>query len=270
MAKKKLSSQAKKKGANVRVLKKIKPASKLPKRWRGLIYGRSGAGKTRLAATLPKVLVIDVNEQGTDSTRSDLDPNVYPLEYWDELNDVFWFLQSGEHEYESVAIDGVTGMQTLCMKFVLGDEAARDASRDPDMPSRQVWGKVGELMKTQITNFRNLPLNVLFTALQRVKITGDDEDEEGEVFISPQCSPSISTHLEAAVGMIGFLHTSQILGPKIKGKKKRARVTRTRLLIGPSDRYLTKDRYGLMVPHIDMPNLTEVMALAYGKGGKRG
>lgn len=249
-----------------RVTRKIKPASKLPKRFRAVFYGRSGIGKTRLVASAPDVLVVDVNDQGTDSVRKDYDPNVYPVEFWNELDDVYWYLAAGNHAYKTVAIDGVTGMQNLCMKFVLGDEASRDAGRDPDMPSRVVWGKVGELMKTQITNFRNLPMNVLFTALQRVKTTGDDDDEDTEVFYSPACSPSISGHLEAAVGMIGWLNTRQVMGPKVKGKKKRVRVAQTRLVIGPSDRYLTKDRYGLMIPHIDAPNVTEILEMIYGKG----
>jgi hypothetical protein len=244
---------------------KIKPASKMPKRFRALIYGRSGAGKTRLASTAPNVLLIDVNEQGTDSVRRDYDPDVYPVEFWTDLDDAYWYLAQGDHSYESVAIDGITGMQNLCMKFVLGDEASRDASRDPDMPSRAVWGKVGELMKTQITNFRNLPMNVIFTALQRKMVTGDEDDETEEVFYSPACSPSISGHLEAAVGMIGYLHTAEVLAKKQEGQKKRARTTRTRLIVGASDRYLTKDRYHIGAPHVDAPNVTELLELIYGK-----
>lgn len=242
---------------------KIKPASKMPKRFRALFYGRSGAGKTRLAATAPKVLLIDVNEQGTDSVRRDFDPDVYPVEFWTDLDDAYWFLAQGDHDYETVAIDGVTGMQNLCMKFVLGDEASRDASRDPDMPSRAVWGKVGELMKTQITNFRNLPMNVIFTALQRKLVTGDDEEDNEEIFYSPACSPSISGHLEAAVGMIGYLHTREV-SVKKKGEKKRKAVTRTRLIVGASDRYLTKDRYHIGAPHVDAPNVTELLEMIYG------
>jgi hypothetical protein len=249
---------------NLRVAKKIKPASKLPKRYRGCIYGKSGSGKTRLVSTAPKVLVIDVNEEGTDSVRNDIDPNVFQVKFWQEINDVFWYLESGDHPYESVALDGITSLQTLCMKFVLGDESSRDASRDPDMASRQVYGKVNELMKTQIINFRNLPLNVLFTALERKKATGDDEDEEVEVFSSPQCSPGVANTLEAAVGMIGFLQATTVYAPKKEGEKKRRRVRRTRLLVGPSDRYLTKDRYGLMVPYVDFPNVEKMLGTIYG------
>lgn len=248
-----------------KVLKRIKPASKLPKHFRACIFGRSGSGKTRLGSTAPKVLMIDVNEEGTDSVRNDIDPDVFQVKFWQEINDVFWFLESGDHQYRSVCIDGVTSLQTLCMKFVLGDEASRDASRDPDMASRQVYGKVNELMKTQIINFRNLPMNVIFTALERKKVTGDDEDEEVEIFSSPECSPGIAKTLEAAVGMIGYLSSTQVLGPKKEGEKKRPRVTRTRLAIGASERYLTKDRYGLMVPYIDYPNINTMLKLIYGK-----
>jgi len=252
--------------AIVRVKKRIKPASKLPKRYRACFYGRSGQGKTRLASTAPKPLLIDVNDEGTASVRNDYDPDVYEVKFWQEINDVFWFLQAGDHDYETVILDGVTSLQSLCMKFVLGDESSRDASRDPDMPSRQVYGKVGELMKTQIINYRNLPMHVIFTALERKKVTGDDADDDMdmEIFSSPQVTPSVADTLEAAVGMIGYISTTQVYGPKKKGEKKRSRVTRIRLLVGPSSRYLTKDRYGLMVPYVDSPNVQTMLNDIYG------
>lgn len=253
---------------SAKVSKKIKPASKLPKRFRALFYGRSGAQKTRLVSSAPKVLLVDINEKGSDSVRNDYDPDVYPVEFWSELDDVYWYLAHGDHDYETVALDGVTSMQNLCMKFVLGDEASRDASRDPDMPSRGVWLKMSELMKTQITNFRNLPMNVLFTALQRKSIIGDDDDEDQEIYYSPACSPAVSSHLEAAVGMIGYLHTTQVYGKRPKGsdkKAKRPRITRTRLIVGPSDRYLTKDRYTKGSTFHDAPNITELLEAIYGK-----
>ena len=245
-----------------RVEGKIQKASELPEHGRFLIYGRSGAGKTRLAATAPKVLLVDINEQGTASVRRDTDPYVFPVEMWAELQDVYWYLATGEHDFQSVALDGVSSMQTLCMKFVLGDEASRDASRDPDMPSRQVWGKVGELMKTQITNFRNLPMNVIFTALQRSRSTGEDDDDT--FVLSPNCSPSIPSDLEAAVDMMGFL-TIQNVSVKVKKGDKVKRVTRQkrRLMVGPSEKYYSKDRYGLFGDFIEAPDMSEIITTVY-------
>jgi hypothetical protein len=199
--------------------------------------------------------------------RRDLDPNVFPAERWPDISDVYWYLQSGDHDYDTVAVDGVTAMQTLCMKFVLGDEAARDASRDPDMPGRPTWFKVTELMKTQITNFRNLPMNVIFTATQRTKSIGDDSDDGiAETFIGPNCSPAVADHLEQAVSLIGYISTREVrvrVKTKKGGTPKIKRTQRTRLLVGPSERYQTKDRYGVFGPYIDQPNLTEMIKRAY-------
>jgi hypothetical protein len=79
-----------------RVAKKIKPASERPHRSRVMIYGRSGAGKTRLASTAPDPLLVDVNEEGWDSVRGEpLNPHTFPVKYWSELSDVFWYLQEG-------------------------------------------------------------------------------------------------------------------------------------------------------------------------------
>src|SRR4029077_8687351 len=138
-----------------RVRKRIKPASKLARNQNMLIYGEPGTRKTRLAASAPKPLIIDVNDHGHDSVRQDYDPMYYPCDRWLDLNDVYWYLQGGNHDFETVVIDHVTNLQTVCMNFILGDEASRDASRDPDMPARQAWGKLGQLMKTQLINFRN-------------------------------------------------------------------------------------------------------------------
>lgn len=251
-----------------RVEKKIKPASKLPKRFRALIYGKSNTLKTRTISTLDDLLLIDVNEEGTDSVAQDYDPNVYRVYYWSDINDVYWYLYGGDHPYKAVAIDGLTGLQELCMKFVLGDEAARDASRDPDMPSRAVWGKTGELMKTQIINFRNLPMHVVFTALERKKVTGDEDDEDIEVYTSPALSPSIAGTAERAVGLIGHMqHRAVMLKPQKKGGKRR-RVVRTRMYLAPSELMLTKDRYHLGQDYIETPNLSDIINTIYG--GNRG
>jgi hypothetical protein len=242
------------------VAKKIMLASERPQRFRALFYGRSGAGKTRLACTAPNPLLIDINEEGWDSVRKEPhNPNSIEIKYWEELSDVYWFLQEGDHAFETAVCDGLTAMQDLAVKFVLGDETSRDASRDPDMMDRRLWGKVGELMKTQIVNYRNLPMNVIFTATERKTQVGDDDDDEIEIYIGPALTPSAAGAAERAVSLIGYLHKKQV-NVKVKGKKKRQRVTRRRLLIDdPTDRYQTKDRYYFGVPYLDAPDVSQMI-----------
>jgi len=245
-----------------RVRAKIHPASELPQNQNMLVYGDSGVGKTRFASSAPKILMIDVNDKGQDSVRRDLNPDFIQIEYWREVNDIYWFLQEGDHSYESVGIDTVSNLQNICMDFVLGDEAARDASRDPDMPSRQAWGKVGKLMRTQIINFRNLPLNTIFVAQLRAKQTGDDEDDESEIIYGPEVSPSIEKTLKAAVGTIGYLTKREVVIRNKKTKTARKEIRR-RLLLGDSERYISKDRNGVFPEHIDAPDLAEMLTLIY-------
>ena len=240
-----------------RVEKKIHRASEYPLNLSVVVYGRPKVGKTRFCATAPKVLIIDCDEKGTDSTRDDTDPEAIRVTTWSEINDIYWYLQSGEHNFESVAIDTVSGLQTLAMNFVLGDEAARDASRDPDQPSQRIYQKVTQLMKVQITNFRNLPLNVIFTAHTRTREQGEGEEDITYV-TGPNLSPATQSHLLGAVGLIGYMLKREVV---VKQGTRRRKIRRVRMLIGPSDRFETGVRYSALsdLPHIDNPNFSDML-----------
>lgn len=271
VAKKKGPPTAELKTIKARVEKKIKKASEFDPNQNILIYGPPDSHKTRTVATAPDVLIVDCNDLGTDSVRRDIDPRVIRIEFWSEINDIYWYAHSGEHDFKSFAIDGLTGLQTLAMNFVLGDEAARDASRDPDMPTRPAWQKIGQLMKVQVTNWRNLPYNTIFTALARSRDIGEGGEEDDPVWhTGPNVSPSIAGHLEAAVGTIGYMAKREVpvkVKVMVKGKEKikKRKVVRTRMLVGPQERYATKDRNGLFGAYIDAPDLSEMLAIIEGK-----
>jgi hypothetical protein len=262
MPRSRTSSLTDRSNVSERVRKRIHKASELAQNQNFLVYGDSGTGKTRFAASAPKILMIDVNDKGHDSVRRDFNPDYIQVEYWREVIDIYWFLQEGDHSYESVGIDTVSNLQNICMDFVLGDEASRDASRDPDMPSRQAWGKVGKLMRTQITNYRNLPLNVIFVAQLRAKQVGDEDEEGGEVLYGPEVSPSIEKTLKAAVGTIGYLTKREVVIRNKKTKTARKEIRR-RLLLGDSERYISKDRNGVFPEHIDAPDLADMLSQIY-------
>jgi phage nucleotide-binding protein len=247
-----------------RVEGKMKKASELPHNQNILIYGEPGSGKTRVAASAPKPLIIDINDQGQDSVRRDYDPMYYPVERWSEINDVYWYLQEGEHDFLSVAIDHVTNLQNLALAFVIGDEAARDASKDPDMPSRQAWGKANQLMKTQIINFRNLPLNTIFLAHVRANEV-EGEDDEVMVKLTAEVSPGTQKVLTGAVGTIGYLTKREVFIRNKRTKQKRREIRR-RLYFGDSERYVSKDRNFVFGEFIDAPDLTTMLNKIYEGG----
>src|SRR5882672_1330988 len=253
-----------------RVEKKIKSASEYPLNLAVVVYARPKTGKTRFCASAPDVLIIDCDEQGTDSTRDDLDPKVIRITTWSEVNDIYWYLQAGDHPYRSVAIDTVSGLQTLCMNWILGDEHSRDTSRDPDQPSQRLYQKRTQLMTNIITNFRNLPMNVIFTAHTRNTEQGEGEDEVITV-TGPNLAPATVNHLLGAVGLIGYMHKKEVVVKKkvtVKGveKTRRRTVTKTRMLIGPSERFETGVRYSALkdIDYIDGPNFKDLLDLISG------
>lgn len=246
-----------------KVEKGIKRASEMDDPFRGLVYARPKIGKTRLAATLPQVLILDIGERGTKSTKRDLDPNVYRVSRLPEMDDLYWYLQAGDHPFLSWAIDGVTGLQSMSIRFVMGDEAERDASKDPHMPSKQVWGKANELVKEYITNFSNLPMHGLFTALERSRDMAEDDDEESKIVLGPAVSPGVANHLEAAVDTIGRLTMREVVVKGKDGGKSKA-VRRTTLWLGPSERYIAGERDGMFGNRVINPHLGKMIETIEG------
>jgi phage nucleotide-binding protein len=213
-----------------------------------LVYGQNGKGKTRLGASGPrKVLLVDCNEKGSLSVRNFAGVDIFPIEVWTDIDLAYWYAHSTD-DYDTIVIDTVTSLAALAMKFVLGDESSRDPTRDPNMPERRHWGKVGELMKTQILQFRNLPMHVVFLAQER-RGYSEDDDEAPEVF--PEVSPSIRTTLTAAVDIIGRVYVREVTEKQqVNGKTKSVSVPEYRMQIGPSSRYITKDRSESGLPSV--------------------
>jgi AAA domain len=221
-----------------------------------LVYGQNGKGKTRFGASGPKVLLVDCNERGSLSIRH-FPAQVFKVETWTDIDLAYWLLHSGQHDFETVVLDTITSLAQLCMKFVLGDESSRDPTKDPNMPSKREWGKVGELMRTVILNFRNLPMNVVFLAQERRGFTDDEDEDAPEVF--PEVSPSVRTTLTASVDIIGRVFIKEVV--VTKGGKKKVAEPSYRMLIGPSERYVTKDRSESGLPKIiTLPDSTDNLA----------
>src|SRR5690606_38243298 len=88
-----------------------------------VVYGRSGTGKTTFIGTMPKpLLVLDINDRGTISIKAPLDTYVMEVRSWDEIEEVYWYLKSGNHPFKSVALDTVTQLQDLAIAKISGED----------------------------------------------------------------------------------------------------------------------------------------------------
>jgi len=239
-----------------------------------LVYARNKKGKTRFAtsAGIDDTLVIDP-EHGTDLMKH-LDPWVWPVERWEDIQEVYGALRTGKlspnhiKQGESstpftwVSPDGLTRMNNMALKYVMKVQELRDLDRQPGFVQQRDYGKSGEMMKQLLTNFHTLPMNVCYTAQEKM-ITGtpfdDDDDIEQEVdaYYVPDLPNAVRGAVNSLVDVIGRLYTVQVT--KKDGVTK---YTQRRLQIGLHERYDTGFRSDFALPEmIKAPTLPKLVGL---------
>lgn len=240
--KKKKNSESKNTGSKKDIMSRVKPVQEGDDFITSLFYGRSGTGKTTLASTYPKkILVLDFKDRGTDSIRDVKDIDLLPIGDWSDVEDIYWAIYRDPERYKTVVLDTVNGMQNLVISKIKFDNKIDES----DSLSRRNWGEVSGMMNTWLMNFRDLPMHVVFLAPDRVKNSSDDDEdvsqEEGrlEPEVGPALTPSVARSLNAAVKVIGNTYIRQ--RHKVKGGKT-VEITGYMLRVGPHPYYITKIR----------------------------
>lgn len=223
---------------------RIMAVADIPSKLNLLLYGRSGTGKTTIVGSAPKpLLVLDIREGGTTSIKKREDTYVLPITSWKDFEEVYWYLVNNEGKYKSVAIDTTTQLQDFALAEIRGSADG--------LVSRKSWGEASSLMKTWIALFKDLPMNVIFTAQDRKTKGQEDEEDDSEdnsimPEIGPYVMPSVAKILNAAVDVIGMTYireTTKTTKPKKKGDKPtETTVMEYCLRVGPHPVFLTKFR----------------------------
>lgn len=146
-----------------------------------LVYSRNKKGKTRLASTAPDVLILDA-EDGT-KYETKLNPKVWHVPDWQEINDAYAYLKLGEHPYRWVTLDGLPKIYQSALVFVRRTQEERDLSRIPGMVQVQDYNKANQLVNGLLWNFHSLSnLGLIITSQERMieVVEMGDADEEDE------------------------------------------------------------------------------------------
>jgi phage nucleotide-binding protein len=248
------------------VVRGIKKVEDLQENIVALIYGKSGRGKTKTAATFPgPVLFLDINnEKGLKTVRKVAGLKFAKIREWDDFIDLYWWLRDGQ-EFGSIVLDQITGLQDLCMR------AVREHFRMDDDEPFQGFKKFGKLsgdMKTWLQNYRELSdlYNVVFIAHERAF---DSEAEEGEIdpSVGARVMPSIGSFVEGACDVIGHCYIGATKEKNAKGKT--IVIPEYRMRIGPHSIYTTKIRRppdaGKIPEYIVDPSYQKLIAIESGK-----
>jgi phage nucleotide-binding protein len=221
-----------------------------------LVYGDPGVGKTQLAgtandhkATAP-VLVLDV-EGGAATLRRRPDVMVVRVKSMKDLVAIYKDIDiaianKDVNAPRTVVLDSLTELQKLDMNDIMKAVISQNTDRDPDVPSQREWGKSSNHMRQIIRRFRDLPCNVIFTALAKVDI-----DENGTRFVLPSLPGKLGTEAPAFLDVVGYMYT------EIKEKQ-----IERRMLCQPSRTRLAKDRLGVfgeILVNPTVPQMWDVM-----------
>ena len=237
----------------------ISPVVEDTKYFNMLVYGASGVGKTVLAGSsvevpeLNPVIFLDI-EGGTLSLR-DRYPNVRKVRIasWDDLVEAYVALREGKIECGTLVLDSLTELQNFGMEEIMSRAVMKaqeeGEERDPDLPGIGEHGKSTERMRKIIRRFRDLPMNTIFTSLDRT-----DVDKKGRKSIKPLLSPKLADQVAGFLDVVVYMY-------KVEDDGQIKRVICTMA----TDEVTAKDRTDRLPPVMEDPTMSAIYQDAMGK-----
>lgn len=197
-------------------------------------YGRPGTGKTTLAASWPKpALLLDFNDRGTKSVRNIKGLKVARIEDVEEVEAIFWMLKKGDHRFKTVIFDTVTQYQAMAIAELTGK---RDNAKWGAL-TRAQYGTLAGQLKMSFEDFRDLPMEVIFLAQERIFNLGDEEENganEIQPSIGSRLMPSVADALHAAVNVVAQTYIRHRVKKTKEGSKiHRKDIVEYCLYVGP-------------------------------------
>lgn len=207
---------------------------------RGLLFGPPKTGKTTVACSGGRTLLIefDPDGEGTETLKGRDDVDVIrPINYGEVLK-VINALKGGEGDYEWIVFDSLT----FLFQMLAGDEITDTFIQNKDV--RRAYGKAGAAVNSIISKGVTLPANVIFTAHLQVE-AGEDvvaETQFGEHEVKVAVSPMIWKNLGPAVGFIGRTYRTKRY-EKVNGVQKA--VNKFMVSFNDGDRSPAGSRYSM-------------------------
>lgn len=204
---------------------KISTSGDLPNdHYRVLIHGPQGSGKTSLASTIARVgktLMIDLTgERGTRSFRGapyEKNIEVVRPSSVTAIDDIYWALDGGDHDYKAVILDSTTALQKMTMRYLLGHDetAVREIKQGTAPADMRTWGQALDVMTDTFTFWYGLadagradqgksPLHVVMTAQTKV-----NEDDFGNVTRAPDVQKGALSFLLATPDYVLYTDTEE-------------------------------------------------------------
>lgn len=220
-----------------------------------LIYGKYGVGKTVLAGSasmvpqMSPVLLIDV-EGGTNSLRTTYpEVDTIRITSWPELMGTLEYIQDEVHPYKTVIIDSLTEIQKLHMYYSMKKFGKNPMEEKADWDD---WARSLEFMRMVTRATRDLPINVIWTAL-----LDDEQDKKtGLTMKMPLFTGKFKKEVGAIPDEVFYYYIKDLYDEEVDKEVP----TRILLTSGTED-VVAKDRSG----SLEMVIVSPTMEMLYSK-----
>ena len=163
-----------------------KPAElEIPQRIKMLVYGQAGMGKTTLALSAPKPLLLDF-DNGVHRVNYGHQTDTVQIGNWKEANDV---LKEDLSAYDTIVVDTIGKMMDYIITYVV----------PVGNPRIQDWGKINNEFSSFTRTVSALNKNIIYVAHRDLRKEGDDN-----VFV-PALREKSYTAIVTELDLLGYV-----------------------------------------------------------------
>lgn len=268
-----VTKQSKMGGKTTGVIGRIKPVSLKDDGIKINLYGKSGTGKTTLACSFPKKVLIIGFEDGTKSVHNVKGVEFVLLKESAELAEVIKYVNDHD-EYRTVVCDTASGLQDMVLKEILElDELP--AQRSWGMAKQQQWGQCALQTKERLRSLLKLNINVIIVAQERDFNAEGNDDNLLMPYVASALSPSVVGWLNPACDYIcqTFIRNEVKqekvkVGTKVKVLQRKTGKVEYCLRTYPDPVYTTKFRIpkGSVLPEVVVdPDFDKILSIIKGE-----